>query len=110
MQTYAAYLEYWKTQKPLFDIIVRNQLLYFFLQQNILFFTEEETTVLDLLNTPEVKTDMDILCCCMSIQTTLLLQWYSRDFDTPSEEMARKFLRLIYLPMFQIPEKEKDGL
>ena len=107
LRTYTAYLEYWKTQKPLLDIIVRNDLTYSFLLQNLRHVTDEDKTVLDLLKTPQVKSDMDILCCCMSAQLTLLLQWYSRGFDTPAEEMARKYLRLLYQPMFQMPEEKK---
>lgn len=107
VQTYTAYLEYWKSQKPLFDIIVRNGLVYLFLQQNLHHVMAEERTLMDLLNTPVVKSDTDILSCCMSIQITLLMQWYSRGFDTPAREMATKFLRLLYLPMFQLPEEEK---
>ena len=107
VQTYTAYLEYWKSQKPLFDIIVRNGLVYLFLQQNLHHVMAEDRTLMDLLNTPVVKSDTDILSCCMSIQITLLMQWYSRGFDTPAREMATKFLRLLYLPMFQLPEEEK---
>lgn len=43
----------------------------------------------------------------MSIQITLLMQWYSRGFDTPAREMAMKYLRLLYLPMLQAPEEGK---
>lgn len=107
VQVYTAYLEYWKSQKPLFDIIVRNNLGYLFIQQSLHHVMTEERTLLDLLNTPIVKSDTDILNCCMSIQITLLMQWYSRGFDTPAREMATKFLRLLYLPMFQLPEEEK---
>lgn len=107
VQVYTAYLEYWKCQKPLFDIIVRNNLGYLFIQQSLHHVMTEERTLLDLLNTPVVKSDTDILSCCMSIQITLLMQWYSRGFDTPAREMATKFLRLLYLPMFQLPEEEK---
>ena len=56
-----------------------------------------------MLSTPEVKSDTDILACYMSIQLTLLLQWYLRNFDTPAEEMARKLLRLIHTPMISVP-------
>lgn len=107
VQVYTAYLEYWKSQKPLFDIIVRNNLGYLFIQQSLHHVMTEERTLLDLLNTPVVKSDTDILSCCMSIQITLLIQWYSRGFDTPAREMAMKYLRLLYLPMFQLPEEGK---
>lgn len=94
-----AFLEYWKSQKAYWDIIVRNELLPLVLVRNIHYFLTEEATFLDLLNTPEVKSDTDILACCVSVQITLILQWHLRNFDTPVEEMARKFLRLMHTPM-----------
>lgn len=107
VQVYTAYLEYWKGQKPFLDTIVRNGLIYLFLQQSLHHVMTEERTLLDMLNTPMVKSDTDILNCCMITQFTLQMQWYSRGFDTPAREMAIKCLRLLYLPMFQMPEEEK---
>lgn len=104
LEATTAFLEYWKGQKTFWDIMVRNELLYILLQQNINHVLTEESPFLDLLSTPEVKSDSDILACYMSIQITLLLQWYLRNFDTPSEEMAKKFLRLIHAPM--LPQLE----
>ena len=103
LETTTALMEYWKDQKSYWDIIVRNNLLHFVLIQNIHYILTEEQTFLDVLSTPEVKSDTDILACYMSIQLTLLLQWYLRNFDTPAEEMARKLLRLIHTPMISVP-------
>lgn len=99
LESTIALLEFWKEHKTYLDIIVRNELLYTVLQQNIEYLLKEEHTFLDLLSTPDVKSDKDILACYMSIQLTLILQWYQRNFDTPTEEMAKKFLRLMHAPM-----------
>ena len=32
-------------------------------------------------------------------QLALMLQWYSRDFQDPTEEMAKKLLRIVHAPM-----------
>ncbi len=99
LETTTVMLRYWKSQKDFLDMVVRNQLLHFLLLESIENVMQEETTVLDLLNTPDVKSDSDILACYMSSQITLLMQWYLRNFDTPEEEMAKKYLRVIHVPL-----------
>ena len=103
LEVTTAYMEYWKKQKTFWDVIVHNDLIHFALIQNINYVLREEKTFLDVLSTPEVKSDTDILACYMSIQITLLLQWYLRNFDTSAEEMARKFLRLMHSPLIVPP-------
>ena len=97
-------LDYWRNQRDFFDICIRNNLLHFVLMRNMEYVLTEDKTTLDLLNTEEVKSDTDILACYMSSQLALMLQWYLRGFDTPTEEMARKLLRIIHAPMILPPE------
>lgn len=99
LETTTAMLRYWKSQKEFLDMVVRNQLLHFLLLESIENVMQEESSVLDLLSTPDVKSDSDILACYMSSQITLLMQWYQRNFDTPEEEMAKKYLRVIHAPL-----------
>lgn len=94
-------LDYWKEQKPLFDILIRNNLFHVIILRNIHYATTEDKTILTLLSTPDLQADADILACYTSCQMTLTLQWYMRGFDTPTEEMAKKFLRLLRSPMIQ---------
>ena len=95
----AALLEYWRDKKPFLDIVLNNNLLYLFMMRNVEYVLQEDRSVLQLLSTPELESDTDILACYMAVQLTLVLQWYSRGFDTPTEEMARKLLRILYDPM-----------
>lgn len=97
-------LDYWKSKKEFFDITVRNNLAYLLLMQNMEYVLHEDRTTLDLLSTPEVKSDTDILACYMASQLTLVLQWYFRGFNSPTEEMAQKLLRIIHAPMIRVPE------
>lgn len=100
-------LDYWKERRQLFDIIIRNGLMHFLLMRNMEYVLREDRSVLELLNTPEVHSDADILACYMMVQLTLVMQWYLRGFDTPTEEMARKFLRVLQLPMLSQPGEGK---
>ena len=96
------HLEFWKSQKTFLDAIVRNDLIHVFLGRNINYFLEEEHSLLRLLDTPNVEPDMDILYSYTGIRISLLIRWYSRNFDTPTEEMARKYVRMIQSPMIHL--------
>lgn len=98
-QFYHVYLEYWKEQKWFLDIIQENQLQNIFVQQNIQHILKEDKTVLQLLCTSDAKPDMDVLQVYASSEATLLMQWHSRGYDTPVEEMAQKYIRLIHTPI-----------
>ena len=95
----AFYLSYWKEEKGLFDIIVRNNLLSLLMDQCIYFLREENQSLLSFLKTPQLNADDFVLAGFVTIQVTLLLQWYLQNFSTPLEEMVRTYERLIYMPL-----------
>lgn len=93
------YLNFWKEEKGFLDIIVRNNLLSLLMDQCIYFLREEDHVILPFLNTPQLKTDNFVLAGFVSIQITLILQWYLQNFSTPLEEMVRTYQRLLYRPL-----------
>lgn len=93
------YLSYWKEEKNLFDIIVRNNLLYLLIDQCICFLQEEEQSILHILNTPSLMADSYVMSGFVTVQITLILQWYQQNFSTPLEEMVRTYQRLVYQPL-----------
>ncbi len=95
----AYYLSYWKEEKGLFEIIVRNNLLTLLMDQCIYFLREEDQSILPFLNTPQLKADEFVLTSFVSVQITLLMQWYLQNFSTPLEDMVRTYQRLIYQPL-----------
>ena len=97
----ASYLTYWKEEKSLLDIIVRNNLLSVVRDQCIYFLQEEDQTILPFLNTPQLKADLFVLAGFVNIQITLILQWYLQNFSTPLEEMVRTYQRLLYQPLIK---------
>lgn len=92
-------LEHWKNQREFLDIIIRNNLMHILFLRYINYIQKEEPSLLDLLNHAQVPTDSDILACYTMSQMALVLQWYYRGFDTSTEEMAAKYLRIIHSPM-----------
>lgn len=99
-------LDFWKGQKTFLDVVVRNNLLHTLILRNIEYAMTEDRAILEQLSTPEVESDTDILACYTSIQLALMLSWYSRGYDTPTEEMAKKFLRILHDPLIP-PSKTK---
>lgn len=98
----AALLEQWKQRKDFIRILVDNHLLNLLISQAIQYVLTEDRALQELLSTDEIPTDVDILTCYTAIQITLIFQWYGRDFDTPTVEMAKKFQRLIHEPLISV--------
>lgn len=94
-------LNFWKEHKNFFDILVKNNLTYYLTARTVNFVLTEDTSFLSRLSTAEIPSDTDILSCYAAVQNTLILLWYGRGFDTPTEEMARKFLRIMHEPLIR---------
>ena len=94
-----SYLSYWKGEKNLLDIIVRNNLLFLLIDQCIYFLREENQIILPFLDTPRLKGDTYVLSSFVTTQITLVLQWYLQNFETSMEEMVKTYQRLFYQPL-----------
>ena len=107
----AFYLSYWKEEKGLFDIITRNNLLYLLMDQCISFLRDEDQSILPFLDTPQLQADSYVLSAFVSVQITLILQWYFLNFSTPLEEMVRTYQRTIYQPLIirdNVPSQKEN--
>ena len=98
-QIITAYLSYWKEEKNLLDIIVRNNLLSLLEDQCIRFLREEDQSILPILDTPQLQADSFVLSGFVAMQVTLILQWHLQNYQPPVEEMVRTYQRLIYQPL-----------
>lgn len=95
----AFYLSFWKEEKNLLDIIVRNNLIFLLSDQCFHFLLEEDDTILPFLDTPRLKADIFVLASFVNLQITLMLHWYLENFSTPVEDMVRTYQRLLYQPL-----------
>ncbi len=93
-------LAYWKENRSLLDIVARDHLLELFVSLALEIALEEKDYLQEMLSCPEMPCDRDILNCYLGCHFAMILQWHARSFDTPVEEMARKYLRLVQLPLF----------
>ena len=98
-ETIAFYLSYWKEEKNLLDIIVRNNLIFILSKQCFQFLLEEDNAFLPFLDTPRLKADAYVLASFVNVQITLILQWYLQNFSTPMDEIVRTYQRLLYSPL-----------
>jgi AcrR family transcriptional regulator len=96
------FLDFWKQERPFLDILTRNNLLTMLLDQCIIFLQEEDTSVLEYLNTPQLKTDEFVLACYVNTQILLVIQWYKGNYEISREEMVCKYKRLIYEPLLSL--------
>lgn len=105
LQNYVQNLEYWKAHGGFLEIIVQNGLDTVLLHRYMLHHIREERSANFRLRKEDIFLDEDILFFCASGLIGLLLRWCQRGFDTPVEEMAKKFRRLLQMPLIQhIPE------
>ena len=93
------FLNFWRQERNLLDIIVRNNLLYMSIDQCILFVRDEDRSILNLLNTPRMQNDAYVLSTFVTANITLLIHWYMKGFDTSPEEMVNKYKRIIFEPL-----------
>ena len=99
------FLNYWKNQKCFLDIISENDLYVLFVMQHFNYFISEEKPLLHFLDTPNVKSDPEILNCYLMCILTLILQWHSNNFATPTEDVAIKYLRIVHEPMISLTKE-----
>lgn len=95
----AAFLSFCRTEKVFFDIIIRNNLVTTLMDQCIRYIREEDTVVMELLNTAFLKNDPYILSCYISVNVTFVLQWHLENYAIPLEDMVKKYRRLLYEPL-----------
>ena len=77
-------------------------LLFLLNNQCMYFLTQEDSSILNHLHTPQLETDEFVLASYINVHITLILQWHSRGFDTPTVDMAKKFLRLMHEPLVKV--------
>lgn len=110
LQACTVNLEYWKEHKSFLDAIVKQNMGALFRDRNVAYFTQEEQILYELLYTPDVKVDLDIISSYVAIRISMLFRWHSRGFDSDPEEMAKKYIRMIQTPLLQSGRRNVTNL
>jgi len=107
LEYYTHYLNCWKNNRWFLEIVRKNDLDSHFIQRGMYLIQSVDTHFLGLLRTSVTAPDMDILRSYVACDFMLVLEWCSRGFDTPVEEMAQKYIRLLHQPFIPISETQK---
>lgn len=106
LQACTVNLEYWKEHKSFLDAIVKQNMGALFRDRNVAYFTKDEQILYELLYTPDVKVDLDIISSYVGIRISMLFRWHGRGFDSAPEEMAKKYIRMIQTPLLQSDRRD----
>ena len=98
----AVFLKFWMEERSFLDIIVRNDLLTMYFEQCVHFIREEDKTLLEYLDTPQLQKDEYVLACYVNINITMIILWYKSGFEIPLEDMVCKYKRMAYAPLLNL--------
>lgn len=93
------YFEYWKGHGEFLQLLVKQGFSGLFRERDAQYYSSEGRFLYELLNAPEVKADMDLLDAFTDLRSGMVVRWCVRGFDASVEEIARKYYRLISIPM-----------
>ena len=97
----AEYLRFWRDHAVFLDVIEKNGMKSLLIDRSYHYFMNDGSIVLSYLNTPDVKSDNTILWLYSAIRFAIIFRWHEHKFDTPLEEMAIKYERLLKEPLIQ---------
>jgi AcrR family transcriptional regulator len=95
-------LDFWKSKKVFLDLLKKNNQVHLLVDRCVSYALHEDRSVLQMLNTESLPTDTDILSCYVAIQINLIVLWHNRNFDTPTEIMAKKLMRIMFEPLIKL--------
>lgn len=96
-----AYLRFWREHKQFLDVIVKHRLKGLLIERSYVYFLNDGSFVLSFLNIPDVKSDNTVLWFYAAARFAVIFQWHEHNFDSPVEEMAVKYERLLREPLIQ---------
>lgn len=100
---------FWLSQRVFLECILNNDLYVRLLERALHHNLKEDPEIMRLLCRPLLKyqEDEDSLLFFTSGYLSILMNWTKRGFDTPPEIMAKKFERLMHMPLlFQLEETQ----
>lgn len=96
-----AYLLFWQEHKQFLDVIVKHRLKGLLIERSYVYFLNDGSFVLSLLQIPDAKSDNTVLWLYAAARFAVIFQWHEHNFQEPVEEMAVKYERLLRKPLIQ---------
>lgn len=95
------YLRFWQAHAKFLDVIVKHRLKGLLIDRSYVYFLNDGSVILSYLNLPDEKTDSTTLWLYSAIRFAVIFQWHEHNFETPVEEIAVKYERLLKEPLIQ---------
>jgi len=92
-------LLYWKSQKPLLDVLKRNHMESLLFERSTRYCTVEEPLLSRHLKLAGNPADMEVVAFCINGVISAILVWYESGFAKSTEEMARILRKLLTGPV-----------
>lgn len=92
-------LLYWKSQKPLLDVLMRNHMESLLFERSIRYCTVEEPLLPRHLKLAGNPADMEVVAFCINGVISAIFVWYESGFAKSTEEMARILRKLLTGPV-----------
>jgi len=84
-----ALLQYWKSQKPLLDVLKRNKMETLLLERSIRYCTQEEPVLSRHLESVGRPSELEAVVFCINGVISTIFLWYQSGFAKTTEEMAQ---------------------
>lgn len=98
-------MAYWTEQKPLLDVITKNNLQSKLLERCMQHTILEERETLRWLGICDVEQNIETIIFSLTGFLAVLLEWSRTDFPRSVEEMAQIMARIWTQPLMRAPEK-----
>lgn len=95
------YMLFWKDHAKFLDVIVKHRLMGLLIERSYIYFLSDGSVLLSYLNIPEEKTDSTTVWLYAAARFAVIFQWHEHHFETPVEEIALKYERLLKEPLIQ---------
>lgn len=93
------YLRYWQNHLDFLSMITRQNLKTLMVDRCHICFRDNFHYLLDHLSTPDFQADDSTIWLYAAFCFTILMQWYEQGCQTPVEEMAKKYMRMLKSPL-----------
>lgn len=97
------FFSFWKEQKPLLDAMDLSQCNALLMDRVVRFALNNHTTFLWDLSPQLMQCDRNALIFYISGIFGMMLDWHVRGYDSSIEEMSRKLVTLLTVPLYCVP-------
>lgn len=95
------YMLFWKEHAGFLDVIVKHRLKGLLIERSYAYFLNDGNILLTHLHIPEEKTDSTTIWLYSAIRFAVIFRWHEHNFETPVEDIAIKYERLLKEPLIQ---------